>query len=166
MSDQTLTVNGFSKTYAMTGWRLGYAAGPQWLISAMGKLQGQTTSGPTSFVQTAAVRALLDAQDDVEKMRQTYRRRGQTMQAALNAMPGVKCMKPQGAFYCFPDVSGAFARIGVKDADEFTTVVLEKAHVAIVSGTAFGGPRHVRLSYATSDALIEEGLARLAKLLA
>ncbi|MFN0136728.1 MAG: pyridoxal phosphate-dependent aminotransferase [Phycisphaerae bacterium] len=165
MFDQTLTVNGFSKTYAMTGWRLGYAAGPQWLISAMGKLQGQTTSGPTSFVQSAAVRALLDGQDDVETMRQTYLRRGQKMHAALNALPGVSCMKPHGAFYCFPDVAGAFARLGVSNADEFTTLVLEKAHVAVVSGTAFGGPRHVRMSYATSDALIDEGLARLAILL-
>lgn len=166
MLDQTLVVNGFSKTYAMTGWRLGFAAGPRWLISAMGRLQGQTTSGPTSFVQTAAVRALLDAQDDVEMMRQTYLRRGQKMHAALNAMPGVTCMKPAGAFYCFPDVSATFSRLGVRDADAFTTLVLEKAHVAVVSGTAFGGPRHVRLSYATSDALIDEGLARLGKLLA
>jgi aspartate aminotransferase len=166
MFDQTITVNGFSKTYAMTGWRLGYAAGPLDVIKAMGRMQGQTTSGPTSFVQTAAITALTGDQSCVDEMAATYRRRCDTMVTALNAMPGVTCRAPRGAFYCFPDVSSAFARLDVKDADGFSQAVLEKAHVALVSGAAFGMPNHVRLSFATSDENIAEGLKRLAALLA
>lgn len=166
MFDQTLVVNGVSKTYAMTGWRLGFAAGPAWLIAAMSKLQGQTTSGPASFVQTAAVQALCGPQDEVEVMRRTYERRGAGMADRLNTILGVRCARPDGAFYCFPDVSGAMQRLGVRDADELASMALERAHVAVVSGGPFGAPNHIRLSYATSDAEIEEGLNRLAKLLA
>lgn len=166
MAEQTLTVNGVSKTYAMTGWRLGFAAGPQWLIAAMSKLQGQTTSGPASFVQTAAAAALRGPQDDVEAMRKTYEKRGALMADRLSAIPGVSCPRPEGAFYCFPDVSSAMKRLKVRDADELASTALEKAHVALVSGTPFGAPNHVRLSYATGDAEIDEGLKRLAKLLA
>jgi aspartate aminotransferase len=166
MAEQTLTVNGVSKSYAMTGWRLGFAAGPQWLIAAMSKLQGQTTSGPASFVQTAAAAALRGPQDDVEAMRKTYEKRGAHMSDRLSAIPGVICPRPEGAFYCFPDVSGAIKRVGVRDADELASMALEKAHVALVSGTPFGAPSHVRLSYATGDAEIDEGLKRLTKLLA
>ncbi len=165
MLERTLTVNGWSKSFAMTGWRLGFAAGPAGLIEAMGRLQGQMTSGATSFVQTAAIDALSGDQDCVEKMRQEYLRRGELMTRGLNALPGVKCRRPDGAFYCFPDVSGAFERLGVQDADGFAAAVLERAHVAVVSGTPFGMPTHARLSFATSERLIEEGLRRMAALL-
>ncbi len=165
MFERTITVNGLSKTYAMTGWRCGYAAGPAWVIEAMSRLVGQTTSGAASFVQTAAVAALCGDQSCVEHMRAAYRARGERMFQALNALPGVRCSRPAGAFYCFPDVSGTFERLGVRDADGFAELVIERAHVALVSGTAFGSPTHVRLSYATSDANIEEGLRRLAALL-
>jgi aspartate aminotransferase len=165
MLERTITVNGLSKTFAMTGWRLGYAAGPAAIIEAMGRLVGQTTSGAASFVQTAAVAALGGDQSCVDRMRAAYRARGQRMFDALSALPGVRCSKPAGAFYCFPDVSGTFERLGLRDADGFADLALERAHVAVVSGAAFGSPAHVRLSYATSDANIEEGLRRLAKLL-
>ncbi|MBW7903949.1 MAG: pyridoxal phosphate-dependent aminotransferase [Phycisphaerae bacterium] len=166
MRERTVTVNGFSKSFAMTGWRLGYAAGPSAVISAMVRLQGQTTSGPPSFVQTAAIAALTGDQACIETMRTAYRERAALACAALNRLPGVRCVPPAGAFYCFPDVSGAFARLGVADADEFARVVLERAHVAVVSGAAFGSERHVRVSCATSAPLIEEGLRRMAALLA
>lgn len=166
MRDRTITVNGMSKSFAMTGWRLGFAAGPRSVIDAMIRLQGQTTSGAASFVQTAAAAALVGDQGYIEDMRAAYRDRATRVCAALNAMPGVRCVPPAGAFYCFPDVSGTFARLGVSDADGFARLVLERAHVAVVSGVAFGSKRHARLSCATSPALIEKGLDRLAKLLA
>ncbi|MBI5862958.1 MAG: pyridoxal phosphate-dependent aminotransferase [Planctomycetes bacterium] len=166
MMEQTLVVNGVSKTFAMTGWRLGFAAGPRWLVAAMAKLQGQTTSGPASFVQTAAAAALRGPQDDVAAMRTVYERRGERMAERLNAIRGVRCGRPQGAFYCFPDMSSVFERVGVHNADEFAEAVLDRVHVALVSGGPFGAPAHVRLSYSTSDAAIEEGLNRLSRLLA
>lgn len=163
MRERTLVVNGASKTYAMTGWRLGFAAGPAALVEAMGRLQGQTTSGATSFVQTAMVAALNGDQSPVERMAAAYRERGARMHARLNAISGVRCPRPDGAFYCFANVSGAFARTGVDDADGFTAAALDKAHVAVVSGTPFGCNTHVRLSFATSLEKIDAGMDRLAK---
>lgn len=165
MLDRTITVNGFSKSFAMTGWRLGFAAGPREVIDGMSRLQGQTTSGPASFVQTAAVAALSGDQSCIEPMREAYRRRAALMTDALNGLQGVTCPAPHGAFYCFPDVSGTFARLGVRDGDGFAEAALERAHVAVVSGVAFGAPKYVRLSFATSDARIREGMKRLAQLL-
>ncbi|MCA9245072.1 MAG: pyridoxal phosphate-dependent aminotransferase [Phycisphaerales bacterium] len=165
MYERTLTINGVSKTYAMTGWRLGFAAGPEPLIKAMAKLQGQTTSGPTSFVQTASVEALTGDQKAVDEMLVAFKRRGKLMADGLNALPGVTCEQPGGAFYCFPDVSGTFAKLGVNDADGFSELALERAHVATVSGVAFGAPTHARLSFATSDADIVEGLRRIGEML-
>lgn len=165
MAERTVTINGLSKTYAMTGWRLGFAVGPAGVIKAMARLQGQATSGPTSFVQTAAVAALNGDQACVDEMRAAYRRRCELMVEGLRALPGVKCEAPRGAFYCFPEVSGTFERLGVEDANGFAEAVLDKAHVALVSGAAFGMPTHVRLSFATSDEQIEEGLRRLGRLL-
>lgn len=165
MFERTLLVNGLSKTFAMTGWRLGYAAGDIEVIRGMTRLTGQSTSGATSFVQTAAVVALTGEQEGVEHMRAAYLRRATRMVHELSTLPGVRCVPPAGAFYCFPDVSGTFARLGVHDADGFAERVLEEAHVALVSGTPFGCPTHARLSYATSDAQVEEGLRRLRKLL-
>ncbi len=166
LAERTITVNGVSKTYAMTGWRLGYLAGPQAIIDGVVRLQGQTNSGVATFVQHAAVAALTGDQACVENMRGAYARRAERAWTALNAMPGVRCLRPQGAFYCFPDVSGTFARLGVRDGDEFTSALLERAHVALVSGAAFGAPAHVRLSIAASDQQIAEGLRRIAKFLA
>ncbi len=165
MLERTLTINGVSKTYAMTGWRLGFAGGPEPLIKAMAKLQGQTTSGPAAFVQTATITALTGDQGPVEEMLVAFKRRAKLMVAGLNALPGVTCEMPGGAFYCFPDVSETFARLGVEDADGFADMALEKAHVGTVSGVAFGAPRYARLSFATSDEDIEEGLRRLGEML-
>jgi aspartate aminotransferase len=165
MLERTISVNGMSKSFAMTGWRLGFAAGPETVISAMARVQGQTTTGPASFIQTAAAAGLRGDQQEVEAMRRAYQRRGERMHAALNEMPGVRCPKPEGAFYCFPDVSATFDRLGVCDADEFVDAVLDRARVALVSGAAFGCPTHARLSFATSEERIDEGLARLRRLL-
>ncbi len=166
MHERTVTINGVSKTYAMTGWRLGFAAGPATIIEGMARLQGQTTSGAASFVQTATIAALSGPQESVDRMREAFRRRSQTMCAALRAMPGVKLIEPRGAFFCFPDVSGTFARLGVRNADEFAEAALERAHLALISGSAFGCPTHVRLSYAISDEQVAEAMARLGRMLA
>jgi aspartate aminotransferase len=166
MLERTITVNGVSKTYAMTGWRLGYAAGPEWIISAMVKMIGQTTSGAVSFVQTAAVEALRGPQDDVEVMRQAYIRRAERMWRRLSAIPDVTCPRPQGAFFCLPDVSRVLARLGLRNSDEFAARLLEEQHVALVAGGPFGVPDHVRLSFATSDAAIDAGLTRIERFLA
>ncbi|RMF75069.1 MAG: pyridoxal phosphate-dependent aminotransferase [Planctomycetota bacterium] len=165
MRERTLTINGMSKSFAMTGWRLGFAAGPKDVIQAMARLQGQSTSGPASFVQTASAAALRGDQTCVDEMRAAYRRRGLLMSRGLDALPGVRCGEPQGAFYCFPDVSGTFEMLGVRDADGFAEALLDRAHVAAVSGVAFGSPTHVRFSYATSEEQIRAGLERMAKLL-
>jgi len=165
MFERTLTVNGASKAFAMTGWRLGFCGGPRELIAAMGRLQGQTTSGATSFVQTAAITALSGDQTPVERMRDAYRSRGRLMCERLNALPGVSCESPHGAFYCFPNVASTFERLGVADSVAFAEEVLERVHVALVPGSAFGSPEHVRLTFATSEPVIDRGLDRLAELL-
>ena len=165
MIERTVTINGVSKTYAMTGWRLGFAGGPAAIIEAMGKVSQQTTSGAVSFVQTAAVEALSGDQSCVETMRAAYRERGRRMWQALSAIAGIHCEEPQGGFMLFADVSGAFARLGVSSAAGFAEAVLERAHVAVIPGEAFGVPTHVRFSFATSAADIEEGMRRLAHLL-
>lgn len=162
MFERTITINGASKSYAMTGWRLGFAGGPEPIIAAMGRLQGQTTSGPASFVQTATVTALLGDQSCVSQMAAAYRERGQRMHAGLSAIGGLHCAMPEGAFYCFPDVSDALHRVGANNVDEFANLVLEKAHVALVSGSAFGSDRHTRLSFACSLREVDEGVRRLA----
>lgn len=165
MKERTITVNGMSKSFAMTGWRLGFVAAPRPIIDAMGRLQGQTTTGPASFIQTAAAAALSGDPGPVREMCRHYARRGELMWSGLSKLPGVSCNRPEGAFYCFPNVSGAFARLGVADADGFAARVIDQAHVAIVSGGPFGFPSHARLSFATSDENIAEGLSRIARLL-
>ncbi|MFO0837391.1 MAG: pyridoxal phosphate-dependent aminotransferase [Phycisphaerae bacterium] len=166
MYERTVTVNGLGKSYAMTGWRIGYAGGPAPIIEAMTRLIGTTTSGATSFVQTAAITALTGPQENVARMREAFVRRARRMCDALRAIPGLKLPEPKGAFFCFPDVSALYARLGVRDADEFAHQALDRAHVAIVSGSAFGSQSHVRLSYATADDQIEEAMRRLTKWLA
>jgi aspartate aminotransferase len=160
----TLTINTCSKAYAMTGWRIGLAAGPRELIRAMTDVQSQVTSNASSVAQWAAVEALVGPQDDVAKMAGEFDRQG------LNALPGVSCVMPMGAFYAFANVSGLFGREWkspegskvLKGSLDVTAFLLEEAKVAVVPGADFGSDDHVRLTYATSQALISDGLARMA----
>ena len=165
MHERTLTFSGASKSFAMTGWRIGYAAGAVNVIQAMTRVQSQTTSGPASFVQSAFIAALTGDQECVEAMRRSFKARGEKMHAALEALPGVTCVKPTGAFYAFCDVSGTFSRLGVTNAAEFAQVALQRAHVAVVPGNAFGWDTHVRFSFATSEAVIDEGMRRMGEFL-
>lgn len=162
--NKTITFNAASKTHAMTGWRIGYAAGPVNLIKAMAKIQSHTTSGTVTFVQHALVEALTGDQSHVEARRAEFERRGYHMHARLNAMAGVTCVKPSGAFYCFPNVRAAYGRLGVSGSKELCNRVLEEVHVALVPGIAFGSDDHVRLSFANSLEFIDRGLDRLEKL--
>ena len=171
---RTIVVNTCSKAYAMTGWRIGYAAGPRALIRAMTDVQSQVTSNPSSIAQWAAVEALTGPQDEVAKMAGEFDRRRRLIIDGLNALPGVRCVMPRGAFYAFPNVSGLFGRtwrkadgaVSLGSSLDATAFLLEEARVAVVPGRDFGSDAHVRLSYATSDALIGEGLARMAAALA
>ena len=167
VQDQTVVVNGVSKTYSMTGWRMGYAAGSAEIMAAMDKIQTQNVSNPVSFCQKAAVEALAGPQDSVQKMITEFDRRRKVIVQRLNAMPGVRCQLPKGAFYVFPNISGLF---GKKWGDRDRTLsnswdvadfILEEAHVALVAGAAFGNDQYIRFSYATSMANIEKGMDRM-----
>jgi aspartate aminotransferase len=158
---RTLTVNGFSKAYSMTGWRLGYVAGDRTVVAAMGRIQDQSTSNPTSFAQAGAVAALTGPQDAVAVMAQAFESRRNVIVDRLNAMPGVRCAKPDGAFYVFPNVSGLLSPAQIPDSDALAEHLLAEARVAVVPGTGFGAPSYIRLSYATSLEQIEEGMNRL-----
>src|SRR5512132_1835728 len=166
---RTIVVNTCSKAYAMTGWRIGYAAGPRPIIRAMTDVQSQVTSNPSSVAQWAAVEALNGPQDEVAKMAGEFDRRRRLIIDGLNALPGVRCTMPKGAFYAFPNVSGLLGRtwkaadrsVTLKGSLDVAAFLLEAARVAVVPGLDFGSDAHVRLSYATSDALISEGLARM-----
>lgn len=160
--DRMLVVGSLSKTYAMTGWRLGYALGPAVVISAMQKLQGQSTSNPTSIVQKAAVAGLKGPQQCVEDMRQEYIKLRDHVVTGLRSIPGVKCTMPEGAFYAYPNISGFFGR-SVKSAAEVAGKLLREAHVATVPGEGFGTREHIRVSYATSIAELDRGLERMRK---
>ncbi len=165
--DRTLTLNGLSKTYSMTGWRLGYTAGPLEVIKAMGRLQSHMTSNAVTFAQYAAVIALTDpaAGETIEKMRVEFERRGKYMTERLNGIEGVDCPESTGAFYCFPDVSGHYGRTinGAKigGSMDFAKALLEQANVALVPGLPFGCDGNVRLSFACSIEQITKGLDRL-----
>jgi len=170
LAGQTITFGGASKSWAMTGWRIGWAAGPADLIKAMGNLQDQSTSNPTSISQYAALAAVSGPEEPLQKMKAEFDRRRLYMVQRLSAIPGVRCIRPQGAFYCFPDVSGTFDRILGKKVEGPRSVawagkVLEAAKVALVPGVAFGDDDCVRLSFATSMEQIEKGLDRLEKFL-
>ncbi|MBN1362391.1 MAG: pyridoxal phosphate-dependent aminotransferase [Sedimentisphaerales bacterium] len=165
---RTLTLNGLSKAYSMTGWRLGYTAGPLDVIKAMSRLQDHMTSNPVTFAQFAAIAALAPEGDqEIEKMRVEFEKRGQFMAERLNSIEGISCTEPAGAFYCFPDVSAHFGRTigGAKIAGsmDFAKALLEQANVALVPGLPFGCDDNVRLSFATSMAQITKGLDRLEK---
>jgi aspartate aminotransferase len=163
--EKTITFNAASKTHSMTGWRVGYAAGPEPIIKAMAKVQSHTTSGTAHFTQHALVEALTGDQSHVEERRAEFERRGNHMCARLNALAGVTCLEASGAFYCFPNVSGTYDRLGIRNSLEFCDEALRNAHVALVPGIAFGSNHHVRLSFANSIAHIDQGLDRLEKLL-
>ena len=165
MKNLSIVVNGVSKAYSMTGWRIGYAAGPEEIIAAVTKLQSQNTSNPTSIAQKAAVEALNGNQDGVAEMVAEFRKRRDVIVEKLNAIPGVTCMNPQGAFYVFPDISALFGRSyqgrTISNSSDLTAYLLDEADVAVVPGADFGHDDHIRLSYATSMKNIEKGLKRI-----
>lgn len=162
---RSIIVNGFSKTYAMTGWRLGYCAGPADLIEAYGRLQSQTTSNATSFAQVAGIEALTGPQDTVVTMVAEFERRRNFVVQQLNAMPGVTCNMPRGAFYVFPKVDAVYGKAAqgrtVQTSMELADYLLDKAGVALVPGDGFCDDRYVRISYATSMELLQTGLERM-----
>ncbi|BAY89073.1 MULTISPECIES: pyridoxal phosphate-dependent aminotransferase [unclassified Tolypothrix] len=155
---RTLISNGFAKAYSMTGWRLGYLAGPVEIIKAASTIQGHSTSNVCTFAQYGAIAALESSQDCVEEMRQAFAKRRQVMLDRLNAIPGLSCPKPDGAFYLFPDIS----KTGLKSL-EFCDALIEEHQVAVIPGIAFGADKNIRLSYATDMATIEKGMDRLEK---
>lgn len=167
---RTVIVNGVSKAYAMTGWRIGYAAGPKELIGAMANIQSQSTSNPSSISQKAAVAALREGESFTQTMLKEFDRRRRTMVEQLNAMPGVTCRMPTGAFYAFPNISGLFGRTHttgkVQTATDVATYLLQEAKVALVPGEPFGSASHIRLSYATSMDAIIRGMDRMETALA
>ena len=170
LAEQVILVDGASKAYAMTGWRIGFAAGPAPLMAAMRNLQSHSTSGAASISQKAAVAAFAGDQGEVERMRREFQRRRDTIVAALDALPGFRCSVPGGAFYAFPNVQGALGRTyrgsRVETSLDLATYLLEEAHVALTQGEAFGAPGYLRLSYATSLEHIDEGMRRMADALA
>lgn len=165
IKDRTIVVNGLSKSHAMTGWRIGFAAGPKEIIKAMTNIQSQSTSNPNSIAQMAAIEALRGPQESVKRMVEEFDRRRRFLIAGLNSIDGVRCLVPQGAFYAFPNVSSFFGRSYegkvISNSSDLALYLLEKASVALVSGDAFGEPNNIRLSYATSMDNIEEGLERI-----
>ena len=166
--NRTLTLNGFSKTFSMTGWRLGYTAGPLEAIKAMGRLQSHMTSNPVTFGQYAAIAALGEpAEAAIEAMRAEFEKRGRYMSKRLNSIDGVECTQPTGAFYCFPDVSAHYGRninnADIKGSMDFAKALLEQANVALVPGLPFGCDNNVRLSFACSLGQITKGLDRIQK---
>jgi aspartate aminotransferase len=162
---RTVTINGVSKAYAMTGWRLGYCGGPKELIAAMSTIQGQSTSNPSSISQKAAVAALTLDQGCVAKMNQAFKTRRDFVVRALNSLPGVSCLPGAGTFYAFADVSRAISALGCRDDAEFAELLLNEAGVAVVPGSGFGAPGHMRLSFACSMQTLEKALGRMAHVL-
>jgi aspartate aminotransferase len=163
---RTVTINGVSKAYAMTGWRLGYCGGPKEIIAAMGVIQGQSTSNASSITQKAAVAALNGDQACVVQMNAAFKERRDFVVRALNALPGVSCLPGAGTFYAFADVTRAMAALGCRDDVEFSELLLNEAGVAVVPGSGFGAPGHMRLSFACSLATLGQALDRIARLLA
>ncbi len=166
LKDRVLTMNGVSKSYAMTGWRIGYAAGPEPLIKAMAKLQSQSTSNPCSISQYAAEAALTGPQDYITDSRAVFQRRRDLVVAGLNECPGLDCPVPQGAFYVYPSMAGLIGRTSAAgtliDSDEaFANALLDETGVAVVFGAAFGLSPHFRISYATGDDVLSDAVARI-----
>ncbi len=161
MQDRVVTVNGFAKGFAMTGWRVGYIGAPLWLAKAASKIQGQITSANSSIAQRAALTALTSPLDASYKMVEQYKSRRALVYDLLREIPGFEVNMPQGAFYFFPNVSAYFGKGDIKNANDFCMYLLEKAHVSLVDGAAFGEPNCVRLSYAASEAELKEAIERI-----
>src|SRR5436853_2824042 len=155
--ETVLVAGSLSKTYAMTGWRIGFGLVPAPIVGAMTKLQSHSTSNPTSISQKAAVEALRGPQDSVRAMLAEYRKRRDFVVARLRAIPGVRCAEPKGAFYAYPNIGVALGKNGIASTTQFAERLLAEAHVAVVPGEAFGTDRHVRISYATSMNELERG---------
>ena len=162
---RTITINGCSKAYAMTGWRLGYCGGPREIITAMGTIQGQSTSNASSISQKAAIAALNGDQECVTKMNEAFKARHDFIVAGLNSLPGVSCVSGAGTFYAFADVSKAMGANGCRDDNEFAELLLNEGGVAVVPGSGFGAPGHMRLSFACSMQTLEKALERMRKVL-
>lgn len=166
MKDTVIVAGSLSKTYAMTGWRIGFTLAPAAICNAIIKLQSHSTSNPTSIAQKGAIEALLGPQDSVDAMLAEYRERRDYVVNRLRAMPGVQCAEPRGAFYAYPNIAAVLGRDGLKTPMEFAEKLLEKAHVAVVPGEAFGTDAHVRISYAASLETIGKGLDRFQQFIA
>ncbi len=166
----TIVVNSMSKAYAMTGWRLGYAAGSAEIIKAMDGLQGQMTSNPTSFAQRGAVVALIGPQEPTHQMREEFATRRRHIVDRLNGMPGIRCHSPEGAFYVFPNIARLYGKRyqgkPITNSTEFSAFLLDAARIAVVPGVEFGNDNHIRISYATSMVNIEKGMDRMAEAIA
>ena len=167
LRDRTLTISGVSKTYAMTGWRIGFGAGPKDLIKAMVNIQGHATAGVSGITQAAAVAALDGPQEQVAEQAAIYRQRRDLVVDALNAMPGITCHRPEGAFYVYPNVAGCLGRTTAKGAriesdGDFAMALLDEGHVALVGGEGFGMSPYVRISYATDTDSLREAMKRMA----
>ena len=166
LKDRVLTMNGVSKSYAMTGWRIGYGAAPEPLIKAIAKLQSQSTSNPSSISQYAAEAALTGPQDYISESREVFQRRRDLVVAGLNECPGIECPTPQGAFYVYPSIKGLIGKTSAKgtkiaDDEAFANALLEETGVAVVFGAAFGLSPHFRISYATSDEQLTDAVGRI-----
>lgn len=166
LKENTIIVNGVSKSHSMTGWRIGYACGNEVIIKAMTNLASHSTSNPTTTAQFGTIAAYEGSQDAVEKMRQAFEGRLNIIYDKLVAIPGVSCVKPQGAFYLFPNVKEAASLTGYSNVDEFATALLEEALVAVIPGSGFGAPDNIRLSYATSLELLEKAVDRIESFMA
>ena len=163
--DRTLTINGCSKAYALTGWRIGYCGGPKEIVTAMSTVQGQSTSNAASMSQKAAIAALNGDQSCVTTMNKAFKERHDYIVAALNTLPGVSCQPASGAFYAFADVSKAMAKLKLKDDNAFAEYLINTVGVAVVPGSGFGAPGHMRLSFACSRETLEKAVERMRKAL-
>ena len=165
MYDRTVVVNGVSKAFSMTGWRIGYLAGPEWIARACNKLQGQITSGANAIAQQATITALENPPSKIQYMVDAFKERRQLMLDLLNDIPGFSCNEPQGAFYVFPDISDFIGKeingVKINNASDLSLYLLEHANVATVTGEAFGSPNCIRMSYATSNEEITEAMRRI-----
>jgi aspartate aminotransferase len=163
--EHVLVLGSLSKTYAMTGWRAGFALGPKPIIAAMSKLQSQSTSNTASMVQRASIAALTSSQDCVKEMRADYIKLRDRILEGFKSIPGLTCTKPEGAFYVYPNISAFLGKGGVKTASELASRLLTEAHVVTVPGEAFGTDEHIRLSYAVSADVVDKGVERIRKFL-
>jgi aspartate aminotransferase len=164
--DRTITINGLSKAYAMTGWRVGYCGGPKEIVAAMATIQGQSTSNASSISQRASTVALNADQSCVAEMNKAFKARHDFVVKALNAIPGISCLPGAGTFYAFAHVAGAMRALGIEDDNEFAEYLLVNAGVAVVPGSGFGAPDHMRISFACSMQTLEEAVRRIGKAVA